>query len=303
MKYPKITHLTRLLDLERPDLTALIERADQLRRGAAPLRFPDRILGLVFEKPSTRTRISFEAAAFRLGAGSVFMTQHDSQLQRGEPVRDTARVLGRYLDALALRTFSQATIEESARYAGIPVINALSDKYHPCQTIADLLTVQQHIGRFEGVRIVYLGDGNNVFASLAEAAALVDLDLVFCGPQGYDPDPGLLAEVRELGGRITVVRDPGEAVIGADVLYTDVWTSMGQEAEAEQRRTDLSGYQINAELVAAAGSPVVLHCLPAPRGEDITDEVLEGPASRVFDQAENRMWAQMAVLEALWSRE
>ncbi|RMF11795.1 MAG: ornithine carbamoyltransferase [Candidatus Dadabacteria bacterium] len=299
----RLRHLTRLLDLERAELAALIERADALRQGAEPRRFPDKILGLVFEKPSTRTRISFEAAAFRLGAGSVFMTQRDSQLQRGEPVRDTARVLGRYLDALALRTFAQETIEESARYAGVPVINALSDRYHPCQTIADLLTLQQHLGRFEGLRLVYLGDGNNVFASLAEAAALVDIDLVFCGPEGYDPDPDLVAEVRELGGRVTTIRDPEQAVAGADVLYTDVWTSMGQEEESERRRRDLASYQINRDLLSVAGDALVLHCLPAHRGEEITDDVIEGAQSRVFDQAENRMWAQMAVLEAIWSRE
>ena len=294
-------HITRLLDIDRSELFALIARGHDLRKGAKPQRFENKILGLVFEKPSTRTRISFEAAAYRLGAGALFVAQRDTQLTRGEPVKDTARVLGRYLDAIAMRTYAQKTITESATYADIPVINALSDQYHPCQTVADLMTVQQFCGGVEGKRIVYLGDGNNVFASLAEAAALLDIDLVFCGPEAYDPDPDLLREVMELGGRVTTIRDPKEAVANADVLYTDVWTSMGQEDESEQRRKDFAPYQINETLIAEAGLPIVLHCLPAHRGEEITDGAMEGPQSRVFDQAENRMWAQMAILEAIWS--
>ena len=295
-------HVTRLLDIERGELLDLIARTGALRDGAAPKSFPEKILGLVFEKPSTRTRVSFEAAALRLGAGALFIAGRDSQLTRGEPVKDTARVLGRYLDALAMRTFSQETIVESAKYSGIPVINALSDRYHPCQIVADLATMQQHLGRVEDVRLVYMGDGNNVFASLAEAAALLKIDVVFCGPLGYDPDPELLREIKELGGSVTIERDPAIAAQNADVFYTDVWTSMGQEDETERRRQVFAPFQIDDALVAKAPKAIVLHCLPAHRGEEITEAVLEGRQSRVFDQAENRMWGQMAILEALWSK-
>lgn len=294
-------HITRLLDIERGELLALIQRANQLRNGLEPKKFPGKILGLVFEKPSTRTRVSFEAAALRLGAAAVFIAPRDSQLTRGEPIKDTARVLGRYLDALAMRTFLQSTISESAQYAGIPVINALSDQYHPCQIVADLATLQQHLKRVEDLRLVYMGDGNNVFASLAEAAALLNIELIFCGPAGYDPNPQLLAEVAELGGKVLIERDPALAAKGADVFYTDVWTSMGQEAETEQRRQVFAPYQINEALLAQAPKALVLHCLPAHRGEEISESVLEGPQSRVFDQAENRMWGQMAILEAIWA--
>jgi len=294
-------HVRRLLDLDAPALRALVDRAAQLKAGAAPRRFDDKLLGLLFEKPSTRTRLSFEAAAFRLGAGFTFISARDSQLGRGEPVRDTAAVLGRYVDAVALRTFRQQSIDEAAAHAGVPVINALSDQYHPCQTVADLLTVQETLGRLDGAVVTYLGDGNNVFASLAEAAARVDFALRFAGPAGYRPDADLLAEVAELGGDVALYEDPVAACRGAHVLYTDVGTSMGQETEAARRRKVLAPYQLNAQLTSVAPNAVVMHCLPAHRGEEVTAEVIDGPQSRIYEQAENRMWAQMAILESLWS--
>ncbi len=293
-------HLARLLDCSSPELHALLDRTRTLREGAVPTDCRGRILGLVFEKPSTRTRVSFEAAAMRLGAGSMFISARDSQLGRGEPIEDTARVLGRYLDAIALRTFAQSTVDAMAKWSGIPVINALSDAYHPCQALADAATIEQHVGRREGWTLTYLGDGNNVFASLAELAGLLDVEVRFAGPDGYDPDAGLVDEVRARGGRVTLYRDPIEAIRGADAVYTDVWTSMGQEEEAVLRRRVFAEYQLRAELLAHAPQAIVLHCLPAHRGEEITADVIEGPQSRVFDQAENRMWAQMAVLELLW---
>jgi ornithine carbamoyltransferase len=293
-------HLARLLDCSSSELHALLDRTRALREGAVPADCRGRILGLVFEKPSTRTRVSFEAAAMRLGAGSMFISARDSQLGRGEPIEDTARVLGRYLDAIALRTYGQSTVEAMAEWSGIPVINALSDAYHPCQALADAATIEQHLGRREQWTLAYLGDGNNVFASLAELAGLLDVEVRFAGPAGYDPDAALIEEIRARGGRVTLGRDPVEAVRGADAVYTDVWTSMGQEEEAADRRRIFAEYQLRSELLAHAPQAIVLHCLPAHRGEEITAEVIEGPQSRVFDQAENRMWGQMAVLEALW---
>lgn len=293
-------HLRQLLDLDAATLARVLDRARALREGAAPKQFPGHVLGLVFEKPSTRTRVSLETAAMRLGAGSLFISARDSQLGRGEPVRDTARVLGRYLHAIALRTFAQATVDECADHAGVPVINALSDRFHPCQAVADLATCEQHLGRREGYVLAYLGDGNNVYASLAEAAALIDFELRFAGPEGYDPDPALVEVLRARGARLRLFRDPVEAVTGADAVYTDVWTSMGQEDEAEARRRQFAPYQLNSTLLAHCPDAIVLHCLPAHRDEEITDEVIEGSRSRVFDQAENRMWGQMALLEYLW---
>ena len=294
-------HLTRLMDLDASTLADLVARGGELRQGAAPRRAEGKLLGLVFEKPSTRTRVSLEAAAHRLGADHLFVTSRDSQLQRGEPVKDTARVLGGYLDAIAMRTFAQATIDESAAYAEVPVINALSDRFHPCQAIADVMTAAAEFGNSDDFCLAYLGDGNNVFASLAEAACLLGFQLRFAGPAAYAPEQELIDELQAAGLELEITTDAAAAVKGADVLYTDVWTSMGQEDETAERRKALAPYQINEELLAAAPEhAIVLHCLPAHRGEEITGPVLEGAASRVFAQAENRMWGQMALLEHLW---
>jgi ornithine carbamoyltransferase len=293
----------RVNDLDRSELLELIERAAEWKLlgkgGPHPL---DRMtIGLVFEKASTRTRVSFEVAAYQLGGNAMLLSPRDTQLGRGEPIRDTARVLARYLDALVVRTFEHAKIEEMARCADVPVVNALTDSSHPCQILADLLTVTERFGADAlakgGLSVAWIGDGNNMANSWIEACALLGFDLRLACPEGYDPDPALLAKT---GGRARVVRSPAEAAHGAHVVNTDVWASMGQEAEAEARRRRFTGFIVDDALLGRARrNAIVLHCLPAHRGEEITDAVMEGPQSAVFDQAENRLHAQKALLELL----
>ncbi len=252
-------------------------------------------LGLIFEKASTRTRISFETAMFRLGGQTLFLGKGETQMSRDESVSDTARVISRYLDGIVMRTYSQKVLEEMARWAEIPVINALTDHHHPCQVLSDLVTVQEKKGCIEGLKIAWVGDGNNVAHSWIDAAQVVGFDLTLACPPGYHPRPDILAQ----GGKhIRVVEDPREAVKGADVINTDVWASMGQESQRETRINDFKGYQVNEALVRL-GKPdaIVMHCLPAHRGEEITAEVLDGPRSVVFDQAENKLHLHMALLE------
>jgi ornithine carbamoyltransferase len=244
--------------------------------------------------------VSFEVAAHQLGASSMMLSPQDMQVGRGEPIRDTARVLARYLDALVIRTFEHAKVEEMARWADVPVVNALTDSSHPCQILADLLTVTERFGADAlsrgGLAVAWVGDGNNVANSWLEASALLGLELRFACPEGYEPDPALLARVP----RARVIRNPAEAVEGAHVVTTDVWASMGQESEAEERRRVFSGYLVDEALVKRARpNAIVLHCLPAHRGEEITDGVIEGPQSAVWDEAENRLHAQKALLELL----
>jgi ornithine carbamoyltransferase len=258
-------------------------------------------IGLLFEKASTRTRVSFEVAAYQLGASAVVLSPRDTQLGRGEPIRDTARVLARYLDALVIRTFGHEKAEEMARCADVPVLNALTDSSHPCQILADLLTVTERFGADAlsrgGLTVAWVGDGNNVANSWLEACALLPFELRLACPEGYDPDPALVART---GGRARIVREPAKAVEGAHVINTDVWASMGQESEAEERRRTFAGYVVDDALLARArANAIVLHCLPAHRGEEITDGVLEGSHSAVWDQAENRLHAQKALLELL----
>jgi ornithine carbamoyltransferase len=258
-------------------------------------------IGLVFEKASTRTRVSFEVAAFQLGGSAIFLSPRDTQLGRGEPIKDTARVLARYLDALVIRTFEHSKLEELARYADIPVVNALTDSSHPCQVLADLLTVTERFGADAlsrgGLSIAWIGDGNNMANSWLEACALLGFDLRIACPEGYDPDAGLVARC---GGKAKVVRRPAEAVEGAHVVNTDVWASMGQEAEAAERQRKFEGFIVDEALMKRARpNAIALHCLPAHRGEEITDAVIEGPQSAVFDEAENRLHAQKALLELL----
>ncbi len=293
----------RLTDLSREELLALLERAAEWkllgRSGPKPLQ--GMTVGLVFEKASTRTRVSFGVACVQLGAAEMMLSTRDSQLGRGEPIRDTARVLARYLDAIVLRTFEHAKVEEMARFADVPVVNALSDSSHPCQLLADLQTVAERFGQDALTRrdftVAWLGDGNNMANSWLEACSVLGFRLRLSCPEGYDPDRELLARA---GSRATLVRSPREAVAGAMVLNTDVWASMGQEAEAEERRKRFQGYLLDRTLVAAADpEAIVLHCLPAHRGEEIEDEVIEGPQSAVFDEAENRLHAQKALLELL----
>jgi ornithine carbamoyltransferase len=252
---------------------------------------------MIFQKPSTRTRVSFEVGIYQLGGTGLYLSAGDLQLGRGETIKDTAVVLSRYLDAIMIRTFKQSDVEELAKHATIPVINGLTDSSHPCQALADVMTMRERFGRFEGLKVVYLGDGNNVCASLMVACARLGLDFVASTPPGHEPDEEAVRIARESGVSVELTADPQAAVEGADVLYTDVWTSMGQDDERDRRLKDLAGYGINAELVTRANeNAIVLHCLPAHYGEEITEDVLYGPHSAVWDQAENRLHAQKALM-------
>jgi ornithine carbamoyltransferase len=296
-------HFLRLTELSREELLSLIERAAEwkLLGKGGPRPMEGMTLGLIFEKASTRTRASFEAAAYQLGGHAMVLSPRDMQLGRGEPIKDTARVLSRYLDGLAIRTFQHAKLEEMAAHASVPVINALTDASHPCQLLADLLTVTERFGaaalRNPDLEIAWIGDGNNMANSWLEAAALLGFTLRLACPEGYDPDPALLARA---GGRARLLREPALAVRGAHVVNTDVWASMGQEAEASERLRRFAGYIVDRALMAQADpKAIVLHCLPAHRGEEIAEDVLEGPQSAAWDQAENRLHAQKALLELL----
>jgi ornithine carbamoyltransferase len=293
----------RITDLDRGGLLELLERAAEWkligRKGPRPLE--GMTIGLVFEKASTRTRVSFEVAAGQLGGHAIFLSPRDTQLGRGEPIQDTARVLARYLDALVVRTFEHEKLVQIAHHARVPVVNALTDASHPCQVLADLLTTSERFGadalQRPGLRVAWIGDGNNMANSWLEACAVLGFELQLACPTGYDPDAALLARC---AGRARVVRSPGEAVAGAHVINTDVWASMGQEAEQARRERDFAGFIVDEALVARARpEAIVLHCLPAHRGEEISEAVLEGPRSAVFDQAENRLHVQKALLESL----
>jgi ornithine carbamoyltransferase len=292
---------TRVADFSPAELELVLELAQRMK--AAPreeqLVLPGRSLGMIFQKPSTRTRVSFEVGIAQLGGYGLYLRADDLQLGRGETIRDTATVLSRYLDGILIRTFAQSDVEELAEHAAIPVINGLTDETHPCQALADVLTIRERLGRLEGVRVVYLGDGNNVCSSLMVAAARLGSSFVAATPPGYEPDERAVATARA-SAEVEIVNDPEAAVRGADVLYTDVWTSMGQEDERERRLRDLAGFGITQELLAqAADRAIVLHCLPAHYGEEITEAVLYGPQSAVWDQAENRLHAQKALMALL----
>ena len=287
----------RVADWSRGELVACLDLADRLKeahaKGDDHRLLPGRTLGMVFQKPSTRTRVSFEAGIAQLGGTGLHLSAGDLQLGRGETIKDTALVLSRYLDAIMIRTFDQADVEELAEHASIPVINGLTDATHPCQALADVMTIRERLGRLEGVRVAYVGDGNNVLHSLAAACNRLGASIVAAVPEGYEPDP---AEAERARG-IELVRDPREAARGADVLYTDVWTSMGQEEEREARLRAFDGYRLDADLLAlAAGEAIVMHCLPAHYGEEITEDVAYGPRSALWDEAENRLHAQKALL-------
>jgi ornithine carbamoyltransferase len=293
---------TRVADWSRDELLEVLDLADELKRLQRAHEehhlLPGRTLGMIFQKPSTRTRVSFEVGIYQLGGTGLYLSAGDLQLGRGETIKDTAVVLSRYLDAIMIRTFAQSDVEELAANASIPVINGLTDSAHPCQALADVMTIRERFGRIDGLKVVYLGDGNNVCASLLVACAKLGMDFVAATPPGYRPDEEVVRIAREVG-RVSVelVDDPHAAVEGADVLYTDVWTSMGQEEERRQRLQDLAGFGIDAELVKEAGDgAIVLHCLPAHYGEEITEDVLYGPQSAVWDQAENRLHAQKALM-------
>jgi len=292
---------TRVADWSRDELLEVLDLADDLKRRQQAREghnlLPGRTLGMIFQKPSTRTRVSFEVGIYQLGGTGLYLSAGDLQLGRGETIKDTAVVLSRYLDAIMIRTFAQSDVEELAANASIPVINGLTDSAHPCQALADVMTIRERFGRLEGLKVVYLGDGNNVCASLIVACAKLGMEVVAATPPGYRPDEEVVRIARDAGGTVELSDDPRAAVEGADVLYTDVWTSMGQEAEREQRLQDLAGFGIDADLVKrASDSAIVLHCLPAHYGEEITEDVLYGPQSAVWDQAENRLHAQKALM-------
>jgi ornithine carbamoyltransferase len=292
---------TRVSDLSRDELLRVLDLADELKRlqaGRQPHHLlPGRTLGMIFQKPSTRTRVSFEVGIYQLGGAGLYLSANDLQLGRGETIKDTAVVLSRYLDAIMIRTFAQADVEELAAHASIPVINGLTDSAHPCQALADVMTIRERFGSFDGIKVVYLGDGNNVCASLMVACAKLGMDFVAATPPDYRPAEGAVAIARAEGHSLELLDDPVAAVNGADVLYTDVWTSMGQDAERERRLKDLAGYGIDDSLLARAGpQAIVLHCLPAHYGEEITEEVLYGTQSAAWDQAENRLHAQKALM-------
>jgi ornithine carbamoyltransferase len=292
---------TRVADWSRDELLQALDLADDLKRRQQAREehrlLPGRTLGMIFQKPSTRTRVSFEVGIFQLGGSGLYLSAGDLQLGRGETIKDTAVVLSRYLDAIMIRTFAQAEVEDLAAHASIPVINGLTDSSHPCQALADVMTIRERFGRLEGLKVVYLGDGNNVCASLMVACAKLGAGFVAATPQSYRPAEEAVQIAREAGGSVELTDDPRAAVAGADVLYTDVWTSMGQDAEREQRLRDLAGYGIDADLLQQAGDDaIVLHCLPAHYGEEITEEVLYGPRSAVWDEAENRLHAQKALM-------
>src|SRR2546423_7047430 len=292
---------TRVADWSRYDLLEVLDLADELKRLQQARDehhlLPGRTLGMIFQKPWTRTRVSFEVGIYQLGGTALYLSAGDLQLGRGETIKDTAVVLSRYLDAIMIRTFAQADVEELAENASIPVINGLTDSSHPCQALADVMTIRERFGRLEGLKVVYLGDGNNVCASLMVACAKLGMDFVAATPAGYRPDEEAVRIAREAGGSVELSDEPRAAVARADVLYTDVWTSMGQDAEREQRLRDLSGYGIDRDLVAlAAEGAIVLHCLPAHYGEEITEEVLYGAQSAVWDEAAQRLHAQKALM-------
>lgn len=297
-------HFLRLTDFARGELLALLALARDLKARQAqgqPHRLLEgKALAMLFEKSSTRTRVSFEVGMFQLGGQALFLSPRDTQIGRGEPVRDTARVLSRYVDAVMVRTFSQELVEELARWSSVPVINGLTDRFHPCQVMADLLTVLERRGSLEGLRAAWIGDGNNMTHSWINAAAVLGFRLRLACPPGYGPAPEVLEAARAAGADVAVVADPKEAAAGAHAVNTDVWASMGQEAEQAARVRAFRGYTVDAAVMAAADpSAVFLHCLPAHRGEEVSEEVLEGPRSAVWDEAENRLHVQKAILVTL----
>lgn len=297
-------HLLKMLDLSTEEILELLNLADQLKyersHHIAHRHLEGKTLGMIFQKSSTRTRVSFETGMFQLGGSALFLSARDLQIGRGEPVEDTARVLSRYLDGIMIRTFAQEEVEALARYGSIPIINGLTDFCHPCQVLADLMTVREHKGRLDGLKLCYIGDGNNMANSLIVGGLKTGMAVSVACPEGYDPDQKVLDFAAE-NGCFALERDPMKAAEHADVIFTDVWASMGQEGEAEKRRAAFEGvYQVNGKLLEAANEGcVVQHCLPAHRGEEITAEVFEAHAAEIFDEAENRLHAQKAVMVTL----
>jgi ornithine carbamoyltransferase len=293
-------HFLAIPDLTRSELLDLLDLAAQMKRGDYAERpLAGKTLGMIFAKSSTRTRVSFEVGAFQLGGHALFLSARDIQLGRGEPIRGTARVLSRYLHGIMIRTFDHADVEELARFASIPVINGLTDLLHPCQVLADLLTVRESLGGWEGRTVAWIGDGNNMANSWLNAAGVLGFELRLACPEGYQPNREILERNRKLT-RVTLTTDPREAARGAHVVNTDVWASMGQEEEQEVRARAFQGYIVDEALMASADpSAIFLHCLPAHRGEEVSEGVIEGPKSRVWNQAENRLHVQKALMATL----
>jgi ornithine carbamoyltransferase len=300
-----LRHLRSLLDLSKEEMGGLIQRAQELKKqrqtGVAHPTLTGSTIGLLFEKPSTRTRVSFEAAMYGLGGQVIFLSSKDTQLARSEPLKDMARVMSRYVDGMVVRTFGQNVVDELARYASVPVINALTNLHHPCQILSDMMTVVEKKGPIEKLKIAWVGDGNNVANSWIQAAAIMGFELILACPEGYDPDPAVFEQARGNAEKaIVLTRSPQQAVAEADVINVDVWTSMGQEGEENTRLAAFRGFQVNKTLLAKApDSAIVLHCLPAHRGEEISEEVLESKQCLAFDQAENKMHMHKAILEKL----
>lgn len=297
-------HLLKLLDLSKEDILGILNLADQLKyelaHGIEHKLLAGKTLGMIFQKASTRTRVSFETGIYQLGGYGLFLSSNDLQIGRGEPVEDTARVLSRYLDGIMIRTFAQEEVEKLAEYGSIPIINGLTDFCHPCQVLADLMTVREHKGTLEGLHMCYIGDGNNMANSLIVGCLKVGMQVSIACPDAYRPDPRVLEFAVGYGGKFRMTSDCLAAAKDADVIFTDVWASMGQEQETERRKIAFAGYQVNDALLAAAHEGcMVQHCLPAHRGEEITAEVFEAHAKEIFDEAENRLHAQKAVMVTL----
>lgn len=303
-----VKDLLSIHDLSTNEIHGILDLAKtlkaQLKNGEEHHLLKGKTLGMIFQKASTRTRVSFEVGMWQLGGAALFLNANDMQIGRGEPVRDTARVLSRYVDGIMIRTFSHDEVIELAKFSTVPVINALTDSMHPCQALTDIFTILEHKGTLQGLKMAYIGDGNNMVNSLVQACAKVGMDIWVATPAGYEPDASIVAEAltvaNEKGSNIVLCQDPLAAAKEADVLYTDVWASMGKEVEQEDRREVFTNYQINqAVMKAAKRDAIVLHCLPAHRGEEITEEVLESEQSVVFDQAENRLHVQKAIMVLL----
>ena len=293
-------HLLKLMDLSSKQINEILNLADQLKfekkNGIEHHLLKGKTLGMIFSKSSTRTRVSFEVGMYDLGGSALFLSSRDLQIGRGEPVQDTARVLSRYLDGIMIRTFAQQEVEDLAKYGSIPIINGLTDYCHPCQVLADLMTIREYKGGFAGNKLCYIGDGNNMTNSLIVGGIKTGMEVSVACPKGYEPDEKLM-QWASANGKFTCTDDVLKAAEGADVLYTDVWASMGQEAEAEERKKIFKNYQINSKVMSVANEKaMVLHCLPAHREEEITAEVFEAHANEIFDEAENRLHAQKAVL-------
>lgn len=307
----KSKDLLSIGDLSETEIYEILALAKELkmkqRCGIEHHLLKGQTLGMIFQKSSTRTRVSFEVGMWQLGGSALFLSSNDMQIGRGEPVRDTARVLSRYVDGIMIRTFAHSEVEELAKYASIPVINGLTDLMHPCQALADIFTAQEHKGDLKGLKMAYIGDGNNMVNSLVQICAKLGMDISIATPVGYEPDSNIIAEsmivAKNTGSKIHLTNDPLNSAKNADILYTDVWASMGQEAEQMIRSRAFVDFQINNAVMAEADKKaIVMHCLPAHRGEEITDEVLEGPQSVVFDEAENRLHVQKAVMTLLMAK-